>query len=204
MKIVFIRRVSLVALYGRLYLLVWSVLGQSFHSYTCLTPIQGYLHLSETPAATRRRTGMETPPRSIVQEYIGSEDLEEFDFSKDKEETSDATEVKEDEDWKIIKRAKDREQRINAREIIKQRLTKVTTPISRKQTEVSTLFESEDEESEDEESEDKTSRKEEEKDTDEKKVATVEDTEDDAVSRLELREHNYLQEQEETKSEVLG
>jgi hypothetical protein len=35
---VFIRRVSLVALYGRLYLLVWSVLGRSFHSYTCLTP----------------------------------------------------------------------------------------------------------------------------------------------------------------------
>jgi hypothetical protein len=30
--------VSLVALYGRLYLLVWSVLGRSFHSYTCLTP----------------------------------------------------------------------------------------------------------------------------------------------------------------------
>jgi hypothetical protein len=29
---------SLVALYGRLYLLVWSVLGLSFHSYTCLTP----------------------------------------------------------------------------------------------------------------------------------------------------------------------
>jgi hypothetical protein len=35
---VFIRRVSLVPLYGRLYLLVWSVLGRSFHSYTCLTP----------------------------------------------------------------------------------------------------------------------------------------------------------------------
>jgi hypothetical protein len=30
--------VSLVALYGRLFLLVWSVLGQSFHSYMCLTP----------------------------------------------------------------------------------------------------------------------------------------------------------------------
>jgi glucan phosphoethanolaminetransferase (alkaline phosphatase superfamily) len=34
---VFIRRVSLVALYDWLYLLVWSVLGWSFHSYTCLT-----------------------------------------------------------------------------------------------------------------------------------------------------------------------
>jgi hypothetical protein len=41
---------------------------------------------------------METPPRSIVQEYMGSEDSEEFDFSKDKEEKPDATEVKEDED----------------------------------------------------------------------------------------------------------
>jgi hypothetical protein len=62
----------------------------------------------------------------------------------------------------------------------------------------------EDEEPEDEESEDEASRKEEEKDSVEKTVAAVEDTEDDAVSRLELREHNYLQEQEETKSEVLG
>jgi hypothetical protein len=57
---------------------------------------------------------------------------------------------------------------------------------------------------EDEESEDEASRKEEEKNPVEKTVATIEDTEDDAVSRLELREHNYLQEQEETKREVLG
>jgi hypothetical protein len=174
--------------------------GEETDRYTYSRALQGYLHLSETPAATRRRTGMETPPRSIVQEYIGSEDSEEFDFSKDKE---DATEVKEDEneneDWKTIKRAKDREQRMNTREIIKRRLTNVTTPAPPKQTEVSTLFESEDEESEDE-----ASRKEEEKDSVEKTVATVEDTEDDAVSRLELREHNYLQEQEETKSKVLG
>jgi hypothetical protein len=60
---------------------------------------------------------METQPRSIVQEYIGSEDSEEFDFSKDKEETTDATEVKEDEEWKIIKRAEDREQRIILRHL---------------------------------------------------------------------------------------
>jgi hypothetical protein len=35
---VFIRSVSLVALYDRLCPLVWSVLGRSFHSDTCLTP----------------------------------------------------------------------------------------------------------------------------------------------------------------------
>jgi hypothetical protein len=178
--------------------------GEETDRYTYSRALQGYLHLSETPAATRRRMGMETPPSSIVQEYIGSEDSEEFDFSEDKEVVTEyATEVKEDEneneDWNTIKKAKDREQRMNAIEIIKQRLTKVTTPTPPKQTEVSTLFESEDEKLED-----KTSRKEEEKDTVEKKVATVEDTEDDAVSRLELREHNYLQQQEETKSEVLG
>jgi hypothetical protein len=38
---VFIRSVSLVALYDRLCLLVWSVLGQSFHGDTCLTPTEG-------------------------------------------------------------------------------------------------------------------------------------------------------------------
>jgi hypothetical protein len=32
------RSVSLVALYDRLYLLIWSVLSRSFHSDTCLTP----------------------------------------------------------------------------------------------------------------------------------------------------------------------
>jgi hypothetical protein len=82
--------------------------GEGTDRYTYSRALQGYLHLSETPAGTRRQTGMETPPRSIVQEYIGSEDSEEFDFSEDKEETTeDATEVKEDEDWKIIKRARD-------------------------------------------------------------------------------------------------
>jgi hypothetical protein len=35
--------VSLVALYGRLFLLVWSVLGWSFHSYTCLSPTIGII-----------------------------------------------------------------------------------------------------------------------------------------------------------------
>jgi hypothetical protein len=49
---------------------------------------------------------METPSRSIVQEYIGSEDSEEFDFSKDKEETTDATEVKEDENGKLSRERK--------------------------------------------------------------------------------------------------
>jgi hypothetical protein len=101
--------------------------GEETDRYTYSRALQGYLHLSETPAATRRRTGMETPPRSIVQECIGSEDSEEFNISKDKEEITDATEVKEDEDWKIIKRAKDREQRIKARELIKQRTNTTET-----------------------------------------------------------------------------
>jgi hypothetical protein len=45
---VFIRRVSLVALYDRLYLLVWSVLGWSFHSYTCLTPTEAHQKMSDS------------------------------------------------------------------------------------------------------------------------------------------------------------
>jgi hypothetical protein len=94
-----------------------------------------------------------------------------------------------------------------------------TTPTPPKQTEcteVSILFESEDEESEDEEQVD-TVGKEEEKQLVEKIgstiKATVEDTKDDginhntednAISRLELKEQEYLQEQEEAKGEVLG
>jgi hypothetical protein len=50
-----------------------------------------------------------------------------------------------------VKRAKDLEKRMNARERTKQRLTMTTKSTPPKQTEVSTLFESEDEESEDEE-----------------------------------------------------
>jgi hypothetical protein len=47
-------------------------------------PLHEYLHQWETPEATRRRTGNETPPRSIR----GSEGQEEgFDFSEDKEDT---------------------------------------------------------------------------------------------------------------------
>jgi hypothetical protein len=55
MSIVFIRRVSLVALYDRIYLLLWSVLSRSFHSDTCLTPTGATLHtvcVTEGPLST--------------------------------------------------------------------------------------------------------------------------------------------------------
>jgi hypothetical protein len=101
-------------------------------------PLHKYLHRWETPDATRRRTGNETPPRSIK----GSEGQdEEFDFSEDKEDT-------ESEDWKTIKRIKDRERRMTTREKRKQQLTKVIPTKPQKQAEMSGLFELEDEESE--------------------------------------------------------
>jgi hypothetical protein len=52
MQIVFIRSVSLVALYDRLYRLIWSVLSRSFHSDTCLTPTTNtifFLHKHKIP-----------------------------------------------------------------------------------------------------------------------------------------------------------
>jgi hypothetical protein len=51
--------------------------GEETDLYTYSQVLQEYLHQSETPEATRRRTGIETPPRSIMQQYIGSEDSEE-------------------------------------------------------------------------------------------------------------------------------
>jgi hypothetical protein len=110
--------------------------NESADQYMYSHPLHEYLCRWETPEATRRRTGNETPPRSIK----GSEGQEEeFDFSEDKEDT-------ESEDWKTIKRIKDRERRMTTREKRKQQLTKVIPTKSRKQEEMSRLFESEDEE----------------------------------------------------------
>jgi hypothetical protein len=73
-------------------------------------------------------------------------------LSNDKEETKEDVKekTKQNKDWKTVKRAKDREKRMNARERTKQRLTMTTIPTPPKQTKDSTLFESEDEESADE------------------------------------------------------
>ena len=171
--------------------------------YKYSRPLHEYIHRRETPEATRRRTGIETPPRSIR----GSEGQEEeYDWSKDKEETGNKDkEETESENWKTIKRIKDREQRVNAREKTKQRLTMTTPTMIPKQTAVKTLFESDDEEEED-----TVGSKEQkveigtEKDVVTSKETTVDVLEDDVISRLEVQEQEYLLEQEETRSEVLG
>jgi hypothetical protein len=94
----------------------------------------GYREVSRTSGTRSEKTVLSrTSPRSIMQQYIGSEnseEQEEFDLSIDKEETKEDIEFKEDKektkqnkDWKTVKRAKDREKRMNARKRTKQRLT---------------------------------------------------------------------------------
>jgi hypothetical protein len=82
---------------------------------------------------SRRKSGLRIERLSVPVIYFGYRDgihsdlairgsegqEEEYDFSDDREET-------ESENWKTIKRIKDREQRMNAREKNKQRLTKET------------------------------------------------------------------------------
>jgi hypothetical protein len=97
---------------------------------------------------------------------------------------------------------------MNAREKYKQRLTKETLTPPPKQTTVSLLFESEDEEEEETDTVGSEKGKQQMDETG-KDVVTIQETtvdvlEDDVISRLEVQEQEYLQEQEETRSEVLG
>jgi hypothetical protein len=80
------------------------------------TSLYGYLHQSETPLARTRRTGTENPPK-----YIASTER------KDEVQEEPKQNV-----WisKTVKRAKDRDQRMTAREKLKQRLTKKPTTLT--------------------------------------------------------------------------
>jgi hypothetical protein len=105
------------------------------------------------------------------------------------------TERKDEEDskqnaWisKTVKRAKDRDQRMTARSRLKQRLTKAPTPPSTNEMEISFGLEDEEEE------EDTVMGERNDND---------EIIEDEALSRLRRQEQDYLQEQEETKRDVL-
>jgi hypothetical protein len=162
------------------------------------------LHRTETPLATRRRTGIETPPREL--KYNTEE--EEYNFDEVQEEPKQNVWIS-----KTIKRAEERDQRKTAREKTKQRLTTATPPLRSKfetTTAVSTLFDSEEEESEEEEdiTEEKTDETTED-DKNQMEVNVIEDKEqevmkeDEAILRLTVQAQEYLQEQEETKSEVL-
>jgi hypothetical protein len=149
--------------------------------YMYSTSLYEYLHQSETPLARTRRTGIEKSPRTTLQ-YIDSTER------KDEVQEEPKQNV-----WisKTVKRAKDRDQRMTAREKLKQRLTKNPTTLTSPPTnekEIS-IFESEDEEEEDTV-------------MDERKDDN-EIIEDEVLSRLRRQEQEYLQEQEETKSEVL-
>jgi hypothetical protein len=142
------------------------------------TSLYEYLHQSETPLARTRRTGIENLPRTALQETERKDEVQE--------------EPKQNV-WisKTVKRAKDTDQRMTAREKFKQRLTKkptTLTPPPTNEMEIS-IFESEDEGEEDTVMDGR-------KDGDEIR-------EDEVLSRLRRQEQEYLQEQEETKREVL-
>jgi len=154
--------------------------------YMYSTTLHDYLHKSETLLARTRRTGIETPPRTILQ-YINSTERKEEDEMQEEPKQNV---------WlsKTVKRARDRDKRMTAREKVKLRLTKpsTSTPPPTKEKEKS-IFELEDDEEEDTVV------------VEAPIEAAVEDEliEDEALSRLQRQEQEYLQEQEETKSEVL-
>jgi hypothetical protein len=128
--------------------------------------------------------------------------VEEYDFGtrgKRGEETED------NEKWNTVeKERKDRDSRSMARARIKQRLTTIDPPKN-----YSTFDSDNEEEEEIEETQDKIVEDKiitdtfEVEDTIEAKVMLL-DVEEDVISRLEVQELEYMQEQEETKSAVLG
>jgi len=145
------------------------------HRYQYSPSLLEYIH-QVTPSPAK------IPPAKEIIEVDEEEDIkDEFDFSKVQEEAT------KDEEW-ITKERKDRDQRNNAREKTRARLTKDKKEAPPPIKDYS-LLESDDEE--------------------ERVVETIEtveeaEDEDDAISRLGLMEQELLQEQEETKSEVLG
>jgi hypothetical protein len=111
--------------------------------YMYSTALHEYLHQSKTPSAKTRRRGIETPPRTVSKER---KEEEEYNFDEVQEEPKQNVWIS-----KTIKRAKEWDQRMTAREKAKQRLTMATPPSPPKlETAVATLFDSEDEESEEE------------------------------------------------------
>jgi hypothetical protein len=111
--------------------------------------LQEYLHQLETLGATRQRTGIETPPRTMMRRYTSTkeqEEEEEYNFDEEPEQNVWITQT--------VKWAKERDQRMNAREKTKKRLTTIvlmiTTPPP-SEGKVLSIFESEDEDDEEEE-----------------------------------------------------
>jgi hypothetical protein len=130
-----------------------------------------YLHQVTPPPA-------KMPPAEEIIEVDEEESIEEeFDFSEVQEKST------KDKEW-ITKERKERDQRTNARERTKARLTrdKKETPPQIKDY---SILEDDDED-------------------EEEVMEIIEEAEDDAISRLGLMEQELLQEQEETKSEILG
>ena len=137
-----------------------------------------YLHQVTLPPA-------KMPPAEEIIEVDEEESIEEeFDFS----EVQDI--ATKDEEW-IIKERKERDQRTDARERTKARLTRDKKEAPPQIKDYSVLEDDDDDEEDD--------------DDDEEEVREIfEETEDDAISRLGLMEQELLKEQEETKNEILG
>ena len=152
---------------------------------------------SEPPYARRgnERRIIESPPK------IQLKDLDE-ETELDSSDTGSAWTVKSARQRE--KRARERDERSSSRQKAKQRLANSNSPQklpTQRVQDISLLFDSDAEESEvenEEEVDDDVKEEQEELDDDEKEEL------DDTINRLEQQEEVYLQEQEETKSEVLN
>jgi hypothetical protein len=140
-------------------------------------PLLEYLH-QVTPSPAKM------PPAK--KNIIEVEASDEFVFNEVQEEET------KDEKW-ITKGRKDRDRRTDARERTRARLTKAKKQVPTPTKDYSP-FESDDEDNKEEKVDEN--------------VGTLEEIlvvlEDDVLSRLEIQELEYLQEQEETKSAILG
>lgn len=138
------------------------------------------------------------------------EEVVEYDFGTRGKETEDKTDAK----WNTVeKERKDRDRRSKAREQVKQRLTTTKDPPNLPKNYSTFESDDEDEEKEDERIVEQKAIENIAIETDDitaddviEDIVIETDTSDaeDAISRLEVQELEYIQAQEETKSEILG
>ena len=128
---------------------VSSTIDEGTRRYMYSPALQEYLHKLAPPTLTRSRTAAREPSRRLTEAFTDGEE-EEFDFSDEKD-TGGTEETKQDEIWTTSTVKKDREerdQRTDARETTRQKLTKKNPPNQEKNF---SMFESDDEEDEEEE-----------------------------------------------------
>jgi hypothetical protein len=163
---------------------IWVPTTEDGSRYQYNRVIHDHLHQSETPEATRRRTGMKTPPSTIETPPRTMKYMEEEAYNFDEKPVQNV--------WitQTARRAKEREQQMNAREKTKQRLT-IKSPLQEEKKMKERPFSKLEDDEEEEEDEETATVVEQ---MDENKAEEMEELEDTAISRLEVQEQEYLQE----------